>query len=42
MTDTFPAWHGVRDNGGFYLGDEQVTLAETLRDKGLGRSSSGL
>jgi arylsulfatase A-like enzyme/Tfp pilus assembly protein PilF len=34
MTGTFPAWHGVRDNGGFYLGDDQVTLAETLRDKG--------
>jgi choline-sulfatase len=34
MTGTFPAWHGVRDNGGFYVADEQVTLAETLRDKG--------
>ncbi len=34
MTGTFPAWHGVRDNGGFYLGDEQVTLAEVLREKG--------
>src|SRR5262249_56548044 len=34
MTGTFPAWHGVRDNGGFYLDDDQVTLAETLRDKG--------
>jgi arylsulfatase A-like enzyme/Flp pilus assembly protein TadD len=34
MTGTFPAWHGVRDNGGFYLGDEQVTLAKVLRDKG--------
>jgi arylsulfatase A-like enzyme/Tfp pilus assembly protein PilF len=34
MTGTFPAWHGVRDNGGFYLGDDQVTLAETLRAKG--------
>ena len=34
MTGTFPAWHGVRDNGGFYLGDDAVTLAETLRDKG--------
>ena len=34
LTGTFPAWHGVRDNGGFYLGDEQVTLAEVLRDKG--------
>ncbi len=34
MTGTFPAWHGVRDNGGFYLGDDQLTLAEALRDKG--------
>jgi arylsulfatase A-like enzyme/Flp pilus assembly protein TadD len=34
MTGTFPAWHGVRDNGGFYLADEQITLAELLRDKG--------
>ena len=34
MTGTFPAWHGVRDNGGFYLGDDQVTLAEVLREKG--------
>jgi arylsulfatase A-like enzyme/Flp pilus assembly protein TadD len=34
LTGTFPAWHGVRDNGGFYLGDEQVTLAEALREKG--------
>jgi tetratricopeptide (TPR) repeat protein len=34
MTGTFPAWHGVRDNGGFYVGDDQKTLAETLRDKG--------
>ncbi len=34
MTGTFPAWHGVRDNGGFYLADDQVTLAETLRDRG--------
>ena len=34
LTGTFPAWHGVRDNGGFYLDDDQVTLAETLRDKG--------
>jgi len=24
----------VRDNGGFYLGDDQVTLAEVLREKG--------
>jgi len=34
LTGTFPSWHGVRDNGGFYLGDEQVTLAEVLRDRG--------
>ena len=34
LTGTFPAWHGVRDNGGFYLGDDQVTLAETLKEKG--------
>ncbi len=27
MTGTFPAWHGVRDNGGFYLNDDQTTLA---------------
>jgi len=34
MTGTFPAWHGVRDNGGFYVDETQVTLAEVLRDKG--------
>jgi len=34
MTGTFPAWHGVRDNGGFYLEEDQVTLAETLRAQG--------
>ena len=34
LTGTFPAWHGVRDNGGFYLGDEQETLAEVLRGRG--------
>ena len=34
MTGTFPAWHGVRDNGGFYVGDDQVTLAELRREKG--------
>jgi arylsulfatase A-like enzyme/Tfp pilus assembly protein PilF len=34
FTATFPPFHGVRDNGGFYLGDEQVTLAETLRERG--------
>ena len=34
LTGTFPAWHGVRDNGGFYLNDDQLTIAEVLRDKG--------
>ena len=34
MTGTFPAFHGVRDNGGFYLGEEQQTLAEILRGRG--------
>ena len=34
MTGTFPAWHGVRDNGGFYLDDDQLTLAEIIRDRG--------
>ncbi len=34
LTGTFPALHGVRDNGGFYLGDEQVTLAEVLKERG--------
>jgi choline-sulfatase len=34
MTGTFPAFHGVRDNGGFYLGDDQTTLAEILKARG--------
>jgi arylsulfatase A-like enzyme/Tfp pilus assembly protein PilF len=34
MTGTFPGWHGVRDNGGFYLGDDQRTLAEILQENG--------
>ena len=34
MTGTFPAFHGVRDNGGFYLDEEQHTLAEVLRESG--------
>ncbi|HEY7289209.1 MAG TPA: sulfatase-like hydrolase/transferase [Vicinamibacterales bacterium] len=34
MTGTFPAAHGVRDNGGFYLGDDQTTLATVMRSQG--------
>lgn len=34
FTGLVPPNHGVRDNGGFFLGEEQVTLAERLRDAG--------
>jgi arylsulfatase A-like enzyme/Tfp pilus assembly protein PilF len=34
MTGTFPASHGVRDNGGYYLADAKTTLAEVLRGRG--------
>lgn len=27
FTGTFPMYHGVRDNGGYYLDAEQITLA---------------
>jgi arylsulfatase A-like enzyme/cytochrome c-type biogenesis protein CcmH/NrfG len=34
LTGTWPAYHGVRDNGGFYLEQDQQTLAETLKSRG--------
>jgi arylsulfatase A-like enzyme/tetratricopeptide (TPR) repeat protein len=34
FTGTYPMHHGVRDNGGYYLGQDQVTLAETLKENG--------
>ncbi len=34
MTGQFPPRHGVRDNGGFFLGPEQVTMAEILSAQG--------
>ena len=34
FTGTFPARHGVRDNGGYYLADSHATLAEVLRERG--------
>ncbi len=34
FTGKFPPEHGVRDNGGFFLGPEQVTLVEVLKAKG--------
>lgn len=34
MTGQFPPVHGVRDNGGFFLGPDQMTVAEILADRG--------
>ncbi|HXV65431.1 MAG TPA: sulfatase, partial [Vicinamibacteria bacterium] len=34
LTGTYPMRHGVRDNGGYYLPSDSVTLAEVLREKG--------
>ncbi len=34
FTGTFPLFHGVRDNGGFYLDESHLTLAEALKLKG--------
>ena len=34
FTGKFPPEHGVRDNGGFFLGADQLTLAEILKDRG--------
>src|SRR5919112_1324859 len=34
FTGKFPPEHGVRDNGGFFLGADQVTLAEVLKARG--------
>lgn len=34
FTGTYPLHHGVRDNGGFYLGEDQITLAEALKNQG--------
>jgi arylsulfatase A-like enzyme/Tfp pilus assembly protein PilF len=34
MTGTYPPFHGVRENVGYYLGDESTTLAQTLAAAG--------
>ncbi len=34
LTGTYPLHHGIRDNGGFYLDESQLTLAESLKSKG--------
>ncbi len=39
FTGTYPYAHGVRDNGGFYLEPEKITLAEVLKAKGWATSA---
>ncbi len=34
MTGTLPLYHGVRDNGGFFVPQKLVTMAELFKDKG--------
>ncbi|MGD9902860.1 MAG: sulfatase-like hydrolase/transferase [Vicinamibacterales bacterium] len=34
MTGLYPPRHGVRDNGGFFVSQDTVTLAETLKGQG--------
>jgi arylsulfatase A-like enzyme/Tfp pilus assembly protein PilF len=34
LTGTNPLHHGIRDNGGFYLDENHLTLAESLKNKG--------
>jgi arylsulfatase A-like enzyme/Tfp pilus assembly protein PilF len=34
FTGRFPPQHGVRDNGGYFLSDNEQTLAETLKARG--------
>ena len=39
FTGTYPFYHGVRDNGGFYLEQDKVTLAEVLKENGWATSA---
>ncbi len=39
FTGTYPLYHGVRDNGGFYLDDKHDTLAEVLKSNGFATSA---
>jgi len=34
FTGANPLYHGIRDNGGFYLDEAHITLAEALKNKG--------
>jgi arylsulfatase A-like enzyme/Tfp pilus assembly protein PilF len=39
LTGTHPLYHGVRDNGGFYLDESHITLAESLKELGFSTSA---
>jgi arylsulfatase A-like enzyme/tetratricopeptide (TPR) repeat protein len=39
FTGTYPFYHGVRDNGGFYLEPDRTTLAEVLKENGMATSA---
>jgi len=39
FTGTYPFYHGVRDNGGFYLEENNITLAEILKEHGWATSA---
>ena len=39
FTGTYPFYHGVRDNGGFYLESDRTTLAEVLKENGMATSA---
>jgi arylsulfatase A-like enzyme/Tfp pilus assembly protein PilF len=39
FTGTYPLYHGVRDNGGFYLESDKTTLAEVLQQAGWATSA---
>ena len=39
FTGSYPFFHGVRDNGGFYLEQDSVTLAEVLHQAGWSTSA---
>jgi arylsulfatase A-like enzyme/Tfp pilus assembly protein PilF len=34
MTGTYPLYHGIRDNGGFYLDESHTTIAEAMKSQG--------
>jgi len=39
FTGTYPFYHGVRDNGGFYIEPDKTTLAEVLKEHGMATSA---